>query len=719
MKKQELLSPAGNKESLYMAVHAGADAVYLSGKKYGARKFANNFSDEEIIEAINYCHLYGVRVYVTLNTLIFESEVDDFIFFARMLYLNNVDAVIVQDIGMIKLLRKVLPDLEIHASTQTHNYNIETTKMYKQLGAKRVVLARELSLDEISEHSKIMDTEVFIHGALCMAYSGCCYMSLLRGGRSGNRGECAGTCRLPYDSKSDNKYVLSTKDLCNIYDIDKIINTNTKSLKIEGRMKSKEYVYLVTKLYRDTLDKYYLTGKLEVNEEIFNDIKKVFNREYTNGHKFGANDIMNPKRPNHQGVEIGQVIDVDNKYITIKLTSDLVCGDGIKFNLTDTGFTVTNIYINGNKVTEAKKNQIISVRNTIDLKSLSKVVKTSDKTLIDSLKNIKEKKIKIDCNIKIKDNIIEVEYVDDANNIVKKQYDVVQKSIKISTSKEEIIKQLSKLGNTPFEIRNTNINNIGNIFINIKDLNSIRRELIDELSLKRTSFNRKVSNISYDNSFSMNNNNIEISASVVNEEQYKILKKLNIDNIYTENYELYKKYESENIYYILPRIINKPYDNIKRIVINDYNYIPESSDIIGNYYLNITNTYSCKYLYDIGVKKICVSPDLNKKYLAEILDRNNSINFEVQIYGSYEVMITKNKPVADTYFRNNDYKYEIKNHGNYISILNSPVNRINVIKEYARIGIRKFRLDFNNETENDIHNIVSEVKKEIKEILPF
>lgn len=719
MQKQELLSPAGNKESLYMAVHAGADAVYISGKKYGARKFANNFSDEEIIEAISYCHLYGVKVYVTLNTLIFESEVHDFLNYAHMLYLNNVDAVIVQDIGMIKLLRTVLPDLEIHASTQTHNYNIETTKMYKKLGVKRVVLARELSLDEISKHSKIMDTEVFIHGALCMSYSGCCYMSLLRGGRSGNRGECAGTCRLPYSSSSADKYVLSTKDLCNIYDIDKIIKTNTKSLKIEGRMKSKEYVYLVTKLYRDTLDKYYLTGKLDVNEETFNDIKKVFNREYTNGHKFDSNDVMNPKRPNHQGVDIGQVIDVNNKYITIKLISDLVCGDGIKFTLTDTGFTVTNMYINGNKVNKAKKNQTISVRNTIDLKTLSKVVKTTDKVLIDSLKNIKEKKIKIDCNININGNTIEVEYIDDTNNVVSKKSEIVQPSIKVSTTKEEIIKQLSKLGSTPFEIRNININNIGNIFINIKDLNSIRRELIDELIFKRTSFNRNVSDISYDNSFTMNNSNIEISASVVNEEQYKILKNLNIDNIYTENYELYKKYESENIYYILPRIINKTYDNIKRVVINDYNYLPKDCDIIANYYLNITNTYSCKYLYDIGVNKICVSPDLNKKYLAEILDKNNTINFEVQIYGSYEVMITKNNPVADKSFRSNEYKYEIKNHGNYISILNTPVNKINEIKEYARIGIKKFRLDFNDETKNDICNIVSEVKKEIKEILPF
>ena len=546
MEKLELLSPAGNKESLYMAVHAGADAIYISGKKYGARKYAENFSDAEIKEAINYCHLYNVKVYVTLNTLIFESEIEGFLEYAKMLYLNNVDAVIVQDIGMIKLLRTTIPELEIHTSTQTHNYNVNTTKMFKELGVKRVVLARELTLDEIEEHSKILETEVFVHGALCMSYSGCCYMSLLRGGRSGNRGECAGTCRLPYKTSSNDKYVLSTRDLCNIYDLDKIMKTGTKSLKIEGRMKSKEYVYLVTRLYRKTIDKYYETGIIEVDCDLYNDIKKVFNREYTKGHKFLSNDIMNPLRPNHQGILIGQVTKVNQKYITIKLNSDILVGDGIKFTDTDTGFTISEIYLDGKKVNSAYKNQIISVRNTVHLKRPTPVVKTTDKALINSLKTIEHKSIKIDCNVKINESEIEVEYIDN-NNIVSKKSKIVQKAKNINTTKQDIIKQLSKLGNTPFEMNNINVLTVDNIFINIKDLNELRRSLINELIDKKTNYKRNIQNIKYDNNLIMNNKDIEINASIINEEQYNVLKKLNINNIYTSNYDLYKKHIGENM----------------------------------------------------------------------------------------------------------------------------------------------------------------------------
>lgn len=718
MQKVELLSPAGNKESLYMAVHAGADAVYISGKKYGARKFANNFNDEEIKEAINYCHLYGVKVYVTLNTLIFESEINDFLEYAKFLYLNNVDAVIVQDIGMINLLRKNIPDLEIHASTQTHNYNIETTLLFKKLGVKRSVLARELTLDEIKEHSKIMDTEVFIHGALCMSYSGCCYMSVLRGGRSGNRGECAGACRLPYKTSSKNKYILSTKDLCNIYDIDKIIETGTKSLKIEGRMKSKEYVYLVTKLYRKTIDKYYETGKIEVDNDLYNNIKKVFNREYTRGHKFLDNDTMNPLRPNHQGVLIGQVIKTELKYITIKLYNDITIGDGIKFINTDTGLTITDLYIDGKRVNKAIKGNTVKIKNTINLKTTSPVVKTTDKELIDSLKEVEEKVIKISCNVKVNESEIEVEYKDDISTVCKKRK-IVQIPKNIRTTKQDIIKQLSKLGNTPFKIENINIECIDNIFINIKDLNVLRRELVKELIKNRVSYKRIIKNIEYDNTFGMNNNEVEINCSVVTEEQYNIVKKLGVNNIYTSNYELYKKYYNENIYYIMPRIIDNNNFDIEKVVINDYNYLPKNADIIGNYYLNITNTISCKYAYENGIKKICVSPDLNVDRLNEILQKNININFEVQIYGSYEVMITKNNIEADANFNNNDNYYKIIRHKNYTSVLNNTCNNISMIKNYYKMGIKKYRLDFLEETEKNIYKIISEVKKEFQEILPF
>ena len=230
MKKIELLAPAGNMESLISAIMAGCDAVYISGKKYGARAFANNFSFEEIVEAIKLAHLYDVKVYVTVNTLIYESEMDDFLKYIEFLYRNNVDAVIMQDLGAMDLVRQVYPKLEIHASTQMNIHSLETVKLLEKLNIKRCVLAREMSLSEIKniKDNSNMELEVFVQGALCISYSGQCLMSSLIGARSGNRGTCAQCCRMKYDLIKDNKivnkdkYILSTKDLCTLKNIDKL-----------------------------------------------------------------------------------------------------------------------------------------------------------------------------------------------------------------------------------------------------------------------------------------------------------------------------------------------------------------------------------------------------------------------------------------------------------------------------------------------------------------
>ena len=207
MQKRELLVPAGNMECLRQAVTNGCDAVYLACKSFGARKFAQNFTNEEIVEAIKYCHLYGVRIYVTMNTLVKNSEVDQFLEQVCFLHKNGVDALIVQDFGMICLLRKKFPNLEIHASTQANISSRDICKLYYDLGVKRVVFSRELSIDEIDSIDVPIEKEAFIHGALCISYSGCCLMSSMLGGRSGNRGECAGCCRLPYTLKEDNRSI--------------------------------------------------------------------------------------------------------------------------------------------------------------------------------------------------------------------------------------------------------------------------------------------------------------------------------------------------------------------------------------------------------------------------------------------------------------------------------------------------------------------------------
>ena len=262
----ELLAPAGTKESLIAAVENGADAVYLGGKLFNARRFAANFNEEELCWAVKYCHVRGVKVYVTVNTLIHEHELEPVVDYIFSLYNLGVDAVIVQDLGLAHLIHSILPDFELHASTQMFLHNRFGIKFAEKLGIKRAILARELSLDEIAELAESgLDLEVFVHGALCVAYSGQCLFSSLLGGRSGNRGQCAQPCRLPYQLvdrvsqaevvEQPGDYLISPKDLRLIEHLDLLEKIGVKSLKIEGRMKGPEYTAVVTRTYRDAIDR--------------------------------------------------------------------------------------------------------------------------------------------------------------------------------------------------------------------------------------------------------------------------------------------------------------------------------------------------------------------------------------------------------------------------------------------------------------------------------
>ena len=261
--KKELLVPASNFASLISAINAGADAVYIGGKKFSARKYADNFSDEEIIKAIDLCHLYGVKIFITVNTLINDNEFMEAVKFIEFLYENNVDAVIMQDVGLINYIHNVFPNLEIHASTQMHVHNADTLKFLENLGVKRVVFARELEIDYINSIKTNLEKEIFIHGALCISYSGQCLFSSLIMNRSGNKGACAGMCRLPYELKCnkkildiEDKYLLSPKELCSIPTFKKLMESDIDSFKVEGRMKSADYVYIVTKIYHDLMEQY-------------------------------------------------------------------------------------------------------------------------------------------------------------------------------------------------------------------------------------------------------------------------------------------------------------------------------------------------------------------------------------------------------------------------------------------------------------------------------
>ena len=288
--KKELLSPAGDFETLKQAIHNGCDAVYIGGKKFGARKFAPNFDNDEIIKAVKYAHLYGVKVYVTVNTIIYEEEINDLLEYITFLHKSNVDAVIMQDIGMIKLVRKVLPNLDIHVSTQAHTHNIEQIRLLEKLGVTRIVVAREMSIDEINKLDTNLEIEAFIHGALCVCYSGQCLFSSLLLDRSGNRGACAGICRLPFkliennqEVKTEGNYLLSTKELNTLDHIKDLLNSNITSFKIEGRMKTGTTIGFITRLYRKLIDNYERNEEIALTEEENKELLSLFNREYTSG----------------------------------------------------------------------------------------------------------------------------------------------------------------------------------------------------------------------------------------------------------------------------------------------------------------------------------------------------------------------------------------------------------------------------------------------------
>ena len=280
----ELLCPAGTFEALIAAVSAGADAVYVGGKSFGARAFAGNFDLDELKSAEEYCHLHGVKLYVTVNTLVYDKELSELSDYAAYLYKIGVDAVICADLGAVSEIRRRVPELELHASTQMSIHNTEGAKIAYALGCCRVVPARELSLPDIkaiTENSPA-EVEIFLHGALCVSYSGQCLMSSLVGGRSGNRGECAQPCRLPYNGK----YPLSLKDLSLAAHIPEIIESGVASLKIEGRMKSADYVYGVTKIYRRLLDE----GRAATADES-RALMDLFSRDgFTDGYFLGKTE---------------------------------------------------------------------------------------------------------------------------------------------------------------------------------------------------------------------------------------------------------------------------------------------------------------------------------------------------------------------------------------------------------------------------------------------
>ena len=700
MKKVELLAPAGNMENLKYAVMAGCDAVYLGLKKFGARAFSSNFSDNEFIEAVNYCHLYGVKVYVTLNTIIYDYEVEDFLKTVDFIHKNNVDAVLIQDLGMLDLVRKTYPNLEVHASTQMHIHNLDGVKVLEKLGIKRAVLARETSIDTIKyikENSNI-ELEVFVHGALCVSYSGECLMSKFIGGRSGNRGECAGACRLSYDVVdcnnnilNKNKYPISAKDLNTIYYIDKLIESGVASLKIEGRMKSKEYVYMVVKLYRDTIDNYYKTGKVIVNEEYLLKLKKIFNREYTKGFLFNINnnELINSYRPNHMGVNVGKVLNYKNGYATILLTDHVSIGSGLRVlskNNKDVGILVNEFYKNNKLVKDAYKDDIISIKVHDKVFKNDIVVITNDKSISndieDYVKNNK-RKVLISGKVSCKLGIITLEVSDGINKVVVSSNNVF-KSINKSTTKEDISVKLNKLVNTVYKFNSLDINIDSNLFIPLKEINGLKNNMVVLLNDKR------LYKINY-----------------VKSKYYIDLpdfKKEELITCYTNNINnLDKKYD---IVYTdkncLPRVVDK-YENYNNVMIGELGGFNKCSNVTTDVSFNVVNSYAVAFLHSMGASCVTLSYEMTDTDIENLVNSyinryNKRPNLELIVYGYPVIMCSKyslnkeyNKNILYLKDRfNNKFRVITKNNIMYIYFYNK-IDKYD--KKYYEMGINRLRFN--------------------------
>ncbi len=675
-KNIEILAPAGNLQRAKVAIQNGANAVYIGGKLFSARSSADNFEDEEIEELVKYGYARDAKVYLAVNTLMKESELKEALKFIEKMYNYGVSAFIFQDIGLATYVKKQLPMIEMHASTQLFAHSVSDVKVLKEAGFSRVVLARELSIKEIAEIKSQVDIEieVFVHGALCVCYSGQCLMSSLIGERSGNRGKCAQSCRLTYGLYNRDKnelvsdgHLLSPKDIMAVEILQEYIDAGVDSLKIEGRMKNEKYVAQIVSGYREKIDNI----KKSLSHQTLKDMQQVFNRGgyliegYAN--TYSGIEMMSTETPKSTGLYTGDVLDYVDGKAKIKLVSDVVPGDGIEIWTKVKPNTGTNLMKNN------KAGEIIWVTINGKISKGDKVYKSFDKALDDKLKGFKEtvqKTVKASVIAKLGEAISFT--ITSGSLSVSMLGDIVESASKTPTTKEVVIEKLSKTGGTPYKLEFEDVIVEDNLFINIKSLNELRREALEKLlDLEEESLTRsgKIDEyVAKDKHIGKQSFSVELSESSyidevlnlgiskvtipLNNKTVEILEK-NVDNIKNNNVALYLKLpkvslnDDEKIIEGLLKSVEKYYDIIAGFEVCNYGEYLQVKNlgkkIVGDYNFTVYNTLTKKYLCeDLGFEKVTLSPELNLKELREIADEKT----EVLVYGKVEMMVTRQCPVG-------------------------------------------------------------------------
>ena len=635
--KIELLSPVGDERGLKAAINGGADAVYFGAKSFNAREHAaENFDDKTIENAIKFAKLRNVKTYITVNTLVYNDEIDKVIYLIKNLNDMGADAIIVQDLGVIDIVRNNL-NIPMHASTQMSCNNSYAVKLLEKLGIERVVLARETSIENIKKIRKNanIELETFIHGALCVSFSGQCAYSYLHGGRSANRGACAQACRMEYIGGKTN-YPLSTKDLMTIDIIPDLIAVGIDSFKIEGRAKRSEYVAITTSIYRKAID-FALENKNIETEKYKESLIKIFNRGgFSKGYFYNSKDIFENYKPNHSGELIGKITAYKKNKIYIEAEKELNVYDGLSFGESGKiGMQISDLYKDNIRVQKGRGN--LSFSSILkDINVGDKVYRTTDKSQIDEANSIIESdnfKHSLNLNLIIDlDKKIKFKVSCDYNKKLNVEYTsdyLVEKAKNSETKESDIIKALSKTGGTVFKFENINIDKkFDNPFIPVKVLNEARRNIISSLEKiliqnRKINYNRNI----FDEKIEYPNTNIKVA--IISDINNNNIRDKNYDKIIlfpkTYNNDIKKFFENKIIDgIILPHItFDKDIELIKNIVSKDMivicNNLGQIEALLGKCIvwagigMNTINNRTVDFLYKLGVSIVISSVEAGKR----------------------------------------------------------------------------------------------------------
>lgn len=703
----KIIAPAGDIERMKAAIKGGADEVYLGLKGFGARRSAINFTINELKDAIDYAHLRGVRVLLTLNTIMKDSELDSLYMNLSTLYQHGLDAVIVQDLGVFRYLKENFKGLEIHGSTQmTVANHVEANYLYN-LGFKRVVLSRELSFEEIKTIRKKtkIELEIFVSGALCISYSGNCYISSFIGSRSGNRGMCAQICRKKYKTdKKESGYLLSPKDqMLDKAEIEKLKGAGIDAIKIEGRMKSPNYVYEMVGKYSDILEE-----KNEIHHP-----EKIFNRGYSKGYfyKNDSDKLMNSKYASNYGYSIGDV-----RGRILKLNTTVILGDGIAYLDKDMnilkGEYLNQIIIMGKKVKEAKRLDLISIYPP---KGTKFIYKTFDKTLNDSIEStLKTAKGRMSIGGKFFAHVGEsIRFDIYANGITLSIVgDILEEAKKRPLDNETIFEKLGEMGNSTLKLSTLDIEYDGKAFVSLKTLKDIKRQAIEKFeneylaTTRRTLDTHKV--VGFTPTISENDYKTTVAVSVVNKEQFKVAKEFGIKKIYYRGPEVAKESNLDKI------------DTKSRLASNLYQLIQNENDTVSvDYNFNIANSRSIEEfskMKNVGV--IYLSPEFDLDYLSTL----ELSKCGMMVYGHLTGMYIENLNVeADSLINENEDNFKLYTNklGNTQVFLEKPMNVISRIDKLKELGLAEVRLDFVLESAFEMRKVLESIKTGVGEYVPY